>query len=70
MHRKPTREEFEITDTGIQHRPTEASFVPFPGKPTQGTWREGNPILDNGDEYDMEAVKAMMREVLAKELIR
>lgn len=70
MLRKPTSEEFEITDTGIQHLPTDASFVPFPGKPTQGTWREGKAKLDNGDEYDLEAVKAMMRQVLAKNLIK
>jgi hypothetical protein len=70
MQRKPTPEEFEITDTGIEHMPTGASFVPFPGKPTQGTWHAGSPQAANGDEYDMDDVKEMMRRVLANELIK
>ena len=38
---KPNKDEFVISDEGIMHRPTEYSFVPFPGNPTHGSIREG-----------------------------
>jgi hypothetical protein len=67
--RKPTPEEFEITDNGIVHKPTEASFVPFPGRPTAGTWHDGR-LTTPEVEYDADEVKAMMRKVFADHLIK
>jgi hypothetical protein len=67
--RTPTREEFEISDTGIVHKPTEASFVPFPGRPTVGTWHDGRLHTPDAD-YDADAVKDMMRKILAEHLIK
>ena len=66
--RKPLPEEFEISDTGILHKPTEASFVPFPGRPTAGTWHDGR--LNTTPEYDAEEVKDMMRKIFADHLIK
>ena len=67
--RKPTPDEFEITDNGIVHQPTEASFVPFPGKPTAGTWHDGRLHAPDA-EYDADEVKDMMRKVFAAHLIK
>ena len=67
--RAPDPGEFEITDTGIVHKPTEATFVPFPGRPTAGTWHDGTLNTPDG-EYDPEEVKDMMRNIFAKHLIK
>ena len=67
MAKKPTAEEFEISDAAICHRPTGVSFVPLPLRPTEGTWHDGNKALE---EYDAGEVKEMIRQLLAKRLTK
>ena len=69
MRRTPRPEEFEISDTGIVHKPTEASFVPFPGRPTSGTWHDGR-LHTPDTQYGADEVKDMMRKILAEHLIK
>jgi hypothetical protein len=70
--RKPLPKEFEINDHGITHRPTEYSFHPFPGHPTQGSVRMGllNKGLRADKRYDREAVRRMARKLWADYLAR
>jgi len=68
--RKPTSEEFDLSDEGVTHRPTEYSFRPFPGNPSRGTVRLG--MLDKempaDQRYDPEEVKRMARRLWAEHL--
>jgi hypothetical protein len=41
MATRVTPDQFEISDTGIQHKPTGAEFTPHPGSPTSGNMRLG-----------------------------
>ena len=66
MAKKPTVEEFEISDAAISHKPTGVSFVPLPLRPTEGTWHDGNKAAL--EEYDAGEVKEMIRRLLAKRL--
>jgi hypothetical protein len=69
--RKPTPDEFDVSDEGVAHRPTEYSFRPFPGDPTHGSVRMG--LLDKevpeDERYDPEEVKRMARRLWSKRAI-
>ena len=62
--KKPLEDEFEISEAGVRHRPTDEKFVPYPGKPTDGSWRDGH--LDKDGEYEQEEVRTMGRKLWAK----
>ena len=56
------RDQFEVTDTFIRHRPTGAKFTRHPD-----TWVSGTTLmvrlgqtLTNGEDYREEEVRAMM----------
>ena len=36
-----TREQFDIDDEGITHKPTGYNFTPYPGSPTDGVVNKG-----------------------------
>ena len=69
---KPNKDEFVISDEGIMHRPTEYSFVPFPGNPTHGSIREGmiGKVLADGRRYSPKDVENLCRRLWAQHLTR
>ena len=69
---KPRREEFEISDEGITHTPTEYSFAPHPLSPTSGSVRKGrlSGAQSDGPRYDPEEVKTMARKLWAEYLLK
>ena len=65
------RDQFNITPQGITHKPTEASFAPHPGDPHSGIMRLGQleNQAPNGDCYDPDDVKRMMRQLWAEYVV-
>ena len=57
------RDQFNITPAGIIHKPTDAAFTPFPGDPFSGTTRAGHRDLANGEQYRLDEVQRIMREL-------
>ena len=66
--RKPTPDEFDVSDEGVVHRPTEYSFRPIPGDPTRGSVRMGmlDKEVPEDERYDAEEVKRMARRLWSK----
>ena len=62
--KKPSENEFEISEAGVRHRPTNEKFIPYPGKPADGSWRDGH--WDQSGEYEQEEVRTMGRKLWAK----
>lgn len=60
-----SRDQFNVTPDGITHKPTGASFIPDLGHPLSGSIRAGQLECEprQGDGYDPETVKRMMREL-------
>jgi hypothetical protein len=67
--RKPAIEEFDVSEKGVVHRPTEARFVCHPGKPTEGFWTDGALGRPHGSDYDPDEVKNVMRRLWADHLL-
>ena len=65
---KVTRDQFEISDTGIEHKPTGYSFTPHPGNPHSGNIRMGHhgSKLPSGEDYPPSEVETMMRKLWAE----
>jgi hypothetical protein len=63
----PMREEFEIKENEVMHRPTNASWSAYPGKPEPSTYRRSmlGGVLPNGDDYREDEVTAMALSLLA-----
>jgi hypothetical protein len=61
---KPIAEEYEVSEAGMRHRPTDERFIPYPGKPTDGSWRDGHAI--GAKDYDQEEVRTLGRKLWAK----
>jgi len=66
------RHQFDQTNSrfrpgGITHKPTGASFTPYPGEPGSGNANDGQlgNVLPNGDDYRPHEVKEMMRQLWA-----
>ena len=66
MLKKPTPAEYEISQTGVWHRPTMERFIAHPGKPADGVWKDGHTIA--AADYDMDAVRQMGRNLWAKRI--
>ena len=66
------REQFEISDKGIRHKPTGYSFTPYPGDPTSGTVNEAmlGSVLPNGEHYRPDDVEEMARRLWLQHLIK
>ena len=64
---KVTRDQFEISNSGIEHKPTGYSFTPHPGSPHSGTIRKGHhgSKLPSGEGYRPDEVESMMRKLWA-----
>ena len=65
---KPAAAEFEISDSGVRHRPTDERFVPHPGKPADGLWRDGH--AKGAEDYDQDEVRRMGRMLWAKHIAK
>ena len=65
---KPSPEEFELSDAGLRHKPTDSTFIPYPGNPTVGSWRDGTQ--DNFKKaqkvYSFEEVRQMGNKLWGK----
>jgi hypothetical protein len=69
MTRTPVKpEQFEITETGITHKPTGCTFTSHPGSPWSGTMRLGQlgNKLPSGEDYRPDDVKTMMQQLWKK----
>lgn len=67
---QPIEEEFEILKSGVRHKPTEAEFSAYPGKPLQKielTGRLGS-ILDDGRDYRQSDVEEMAQRIWMRKL--
>ena len=60
-----TRDQFVVSDEGITHVPTGATFVPHPGSLNSGSMYLGQlgKVLENGDDHAPVEVEAMMRQI-------
>lgn len=64
---KPQPDEFEVSEISIIHKPTEYTFVPYPGKPSTGVIHKALP---DGRKYDPRAVAAMSAKKWAAFVLR
>jgi hypothetical protein len=62
-----TEDQFEVSDNGIKHKPTEYEFNPYPGQPLSGntSLRQHGNRLPGGEDYRPEEVEAMMLRLWA-----
>ena len=69
---KVTRDQFEISNDGITHKPTGYTYSPHPGNPHSGTIRMGNHgnKLASGEDYSPGEVDDMMRKLWAEHVGR
>lgn len=67
-HSIVTREQFEIDNDGITHKPTGYSFRPYPGSPFDGTVHKGQigNRLPSGEDYRPDEVEEMARRLWAE----
>ena len=61
---KPNADEYEVSEVGLRHRPTDEQFIPYPGKLTEGSWRDGH--AKHAEDYDREEVRELGRKLWAK----
>ena len=47
------QDQYEISPKGITHKPTSASFTPYPGQPNSGNMTHGQlgNVLPSGEDY-------------------
>jgi hypothetical protein len=67
-----TRDQFEISEKGITHKPTGWNFTPYPGNPTDGTIRKGQlgNKLPAGEDYRPHEVEEMARRLWLEHLAK
>jgi hypothetical protein len=68
---RPTREEFEIQENAVVHKPTNATWTAYPGRPEPHQHRPSmlGSVLANGDDYRKDEVTAIALELLKERLI-
>jgi hypothetical protein len=59
------KDQFEISAKGITHKPTGASFTPYPGQPNSGhmTYGQLGNVLPNGEDYRPHEAEKMIRKL-------
>ena len=64
---KPTREQFEVGENEVVHRPTYATWTAYPGRPEAKSYRRGmlGSKLSDSDDYDEDEVTTMALQLLA-----
>jgi hypothetical protein len=62
---KPRPDHFQISEVGLRHIPTEATFKPFPDDLTNGSWKDGKlgKLLMGRIRYEADEVKEMGRKL-------
>ena len=67
MYTPVTEDQFEISDKGVKHKPTQYEFTPYPGQPFSGNKRMGyhGSKLPTGEDYDPSKVDEMMQRLWA-----
>jgi hypothetical protein len=67
---RPAREEFEIKENEVLHKPTNATWTAYPGVGEPHLFRRSmlGSVLQNGDDYREDEVTAMARTLLAERL--
>jgi hypothetical protein len=62
-----TREQFEVGENEVMHRPTCATWIAYPGRPEAKSYRRGmlGSVLSDGDDYDEGEVTTMALQLLA-----
>ena len=72
MSTKPRPDQFQISEVGLRHIPTQATFIPIPGNLTSGNWRDGElgKPLKGRAQYDPDEVKEMGRKLWGEYLLK
>jgi hypothetical protein len=62
-----TREQFDLGENEVVHRPTNASWAAYPGRPEPKSFRRGmlGSLLSDGDDYYEAEVTTMALRLLA-----
>ena len=64
MALKPVPSEYVVSEASVRHVPSDERFVPYPGKPADGSWRDGH--AKDAAQYDQEEVRQTGRKLWAK----
>jgi hypothetical protein len=66
----PKLEEFEVSENEVVHKPTNATWTAYEGRPEPSTHRASmlGSVLPNGDDYREHEVTAMALKLLADRL--
>ena len=67
---KVTREQFEILENSVVHKPTGARFTAYPGRPEidrENVGRAGD-VLENGDDYRLDEIRDIAALLLRERL--
>jgi hypothetical protein len=61
-----TEDQFDIEENSVVHRPTNARFSAYPGRPEGHlvNWGITGSVLPNGDDFDREDVANLALELL------
>jgi hypothetical protein len=64
----PKLEEFEVGENQVIHKPTNATWTAYPGRPEPCSYRLSmlGSVLPNGDDYREHEVTAMALKLLAE----
>jgi hypothetical protein len=64
----PKLEEFEVRENEVIHKPTNATWTAYPGRPEPRSYRRSmlGSVLPNGDDYREHEVTAMAIKLLAE----
>jgi len=62
-----TREQFELRENEVMHRPTYATWTAYPGRPEAKSYRRGmlGSVLADGDDYNEGDVTTIALQLLA-----
>ena len=63
-----TEDEFDREENSVTHRPLNATFYAYPGRPEIHRHIVGHlgSVLPNGDDYDVESVWRIARRLIAE----
>ncbi len=66
--RMAIEDEFEIEENSVIHRPLNATFYAYPGRPEIHRYIVGHlgSVLPNGDDYDEDSVWRIARKLIAE----
>jgi len=67
---RPSHQEFEVTETQVTHKPTNATWFAYAGDPIHHFMKRGmlGSVLPNGDDYREDEVTEMAYDLLRERL--